>query len=299
MIRGIDLYQHVQKESTKHPNIEWLYDTVLPLNENQLVSSVQLSTGRTVMAEYIFNSILFNENELAPFGMQGYHLLQHFKGWVIEVAENVFNADSATFMDFRISQEQGTTFMYVLPVTPKKALIEFTLFTEKLLPAEAYINSLKEYIASVLNIKEYTIEHEEWGVIPMTNHRFPLQKGSIVQMGVAGGQVKGSSGYAFQFIQKRTAAIIDEIKNGSGNFHRRRFSDRKFHFFDSVLLRVLHHHLMPGDKIFAAIFKNNPPKRVFRFLDNETSLWEDLQIMRSVPLSIFLPASLKELFHLP
>ena len=298
MISGIDLYQHVMHASAKYPNIEWRFDTVQAVTGNSSGASVQVSTGK-LTADYVFNSILFKENELAPFGDHGYHLLQHFKGWVIETADNYFDADSATFMDFRISQDQGTTFMYVLPVSPKKALIEFTLFSEKLLPPETYINNLQTYISSVLKINEYTIEHEEWGVIPMTNYVFPQQQGNLVQMGVAGGQVKGSSGYAFQFIQKRTAAIIKEIKNGSRKFNKRGFNEKKFHLFDSVLLRVLHFQLMPGDQIFAAIFKKNPPERVFRFLDNETNLWDDLLIMRSVPISVFLPAALKELLYLP
>ena len=50
--------------------------------------------------------------------------------------------------------------------------------------------------------------HEEFGVIPMTNKKFPLQNLRIVNMGMAGGQVKGSSGYAFQFIQKRTIKLL-------------------------------------------------------------------------------------------
>jgi lycopene beta-cyclase len=42
----------------------------------------------------------------------------------------------------------------------------------------------------------------------MTNKKFPLQEGRVINMGIAGGQVKGSSGYAFQFIQKRTEQIV-------------------------------------------------------------------------------------------
>ena len=297
MIRGIDLYQHVLQASSKFPNIEWLFDSVFGIESNANGASVQLSSG-TISCQYIFNSIIFKENALAPFDNKSYHLLQHFKGWMIETSENQFTADTATFMDFRISQQEGTTFMYVLPVSPTKALIEYTLFTEKLLPKEVYVQNLEKYIANVLKVNSYTIEHEEWGVIPMTNYRFPLQQGNLVQMGVSGGQVKGSSGYAFQFIQKRTAVIIQEIKNGQGNFNAVSWKDKKFHFYDRVLLRILHFNLMPGDKIFSAIFKHSPPERILRFLDNESSICNDLHIMRSLPVSVFLPASIKELLHL-
>lgn len=52
---------------------------------------------------------------------------------------------------------------------------------------------------------------------------------------------------------------------------------------------------MPGDEIFASIFKGNKASSVLAFLDNESSLLTDLKIMSSVPTKIFLPAALKEL----
>ena len=272
IIRGIDLYSFVKQEATKHNNIEWRNEKVISIDGvTGDKALVRLETG-TVTAEWIFNSILFDNHPVSIPGTPGYYLLQHFKGWLIK------------------------TFMYVLPVSKTKALVEYTLFTESLLKGEQYTNALKEYIHHSLNLAEYHIEHEETGIIPMTNRLFPLQQGRQVNMGIAGGQAKGSSGYAFQFIQKRTIAIIEALISGNDNFNRRSLNDRKFHLFDSVLLNVLYNRKMGGDKIFASIFKKNPPERVLRFLDNESTLWEDLQIMQSVPTAVFLPAALQEMF---
>jgi lycopene beta-cyclase len=55
---------------------------------------------------------------------------------------------------------------------------------------------------------------------------------------------------------------------------------------------VLQDKKLDGVTIFSSIFSKNPAKRVFRFLNNSTSLLEDLQIMASVPTKIFLPAAL-------
>jgi len=49
----------------------------------------------------------------------------------------------------------------------------------------------------------------------MTNQRFPLQDGRIIQIGIAGGQAKGSTGYAFRFIQKRADQLIAGLKSNS------------------------------------------------------------------------------------
>lgn len=298
MIRGIDLYALVAKTAAAHANIEWRQETVITLTTDKERALVTTDQGQYT-AEYVFNSIHFGDIIQAPLGKQktarDVYLLQHFKGWVIETAEPVFDPAKATFMDFRVSQENGTTFFYVLPTSPATALVEYTLFTEKLLAPEDYDAALRAYIGSCLQLKNYTIQHEEFGVIPMTNHRFPLQEGRVVYTGIAGGQAKGSSGYAFRFIQKRADAIVRSLAASGQLALENSLVNRKFVLYDSVLLQVLAKRKMPGSEIFAAIFRHNPPQRVLRFLDNESSFLEDLQIMRSVPTAVFLPAALQEL----
>ncbi len=104
-------------------------------------------TDDKIFAEYIFNSIVFLKPELKK---KEYYLLQHFKGWIIETENPVFNSSEATLMDFRVSQQHGTTFVYVMPFSATKALVEYTLFTEKLLDPLQYDEGLKEYIKELL-----------------------------------------------------------------------------------------------------------------------------------------------------
>ncbi len=295
MIQGIDLYNHVIEKAKSYSNIEFRYEEILSINSTPSQAAVQLQTG-TITAEYVFNSILF-EKKPAVSTKNIYQLLQHFKGWVIETTEPCFDPATATLMDFRTSQEQGTTFFYVMPTSPTTALVEYTLFSEALLPKGDYDSALKRYITELLGINEYSIQHEEFGIIPMTNQSFHLQDNRIIQMGVAGGQVKGSSGYAFQFIQKRTAAIVKGLKKGNTTFDRMGLQQKKGNVYDAVLLHVLHHHKMQGAAIFQSIFSKNKTASVLRFLDNESSMVEDLKIMNSVPTTIFLPAALYELIH--
>jgi len=293
MIRGIDFYQHIQELAKERTNIHFLYAPVIRTGTKDDIAFVETASG-IYTAEYVFNSILFQQ----PGIRKGeYMLLQHFKGWLIETQTPVFNPEKATFMDFRVSQEEGTTFMYVLPVSPTSALVEYTLFTENVLAQEKYTSALKAYLKTYLDIEKYHIEHEEFGIIPMTNHVFPSVEGKVVYIGIAGGQAKGSSGYAFQFIQKKTASIINNLIRQRFPSQSAGFTERKFRFYDSVLLNVLHHRKLNGDTIFASIFQKNPPERVLRFLDNESSLWDDLRIMNSVPTGVFLKAAIQELFR--
>lgn len=291
MIRGIDLYRHVRETADRKPNIEWREANVQEINNGAMKAIVTLDDGM-VYADQVFNSILFKP--IQP--VQGKYLLQqHFLGWLVNIESPCFNPLTATFMDFRTAQDEGTCFFYVLPVSEKQALVEYTLFSERLLKKEVYEEQLRTYLSDVLRAGEYSITHTERGSIPMTNIRPPLPQGRIVPVGIAGGHIKPSSGYAFMSIQKRTKAIIGALKSGSKDLSGRLPGDSRFRLYDSVLLNVLHNKKMPGRDIFASIFTKNPPQRVLRFLDNESSLAEDLKIMSSVPSRHFLPAAFHEM----
>lgn len=294
MIRGIDFYNYVKTNALASPNIEWRKASIKKLVESSdnLIGGVELANGECIYAEYVFSSILFEPIKTKP---SEYYFLQHFKGWEIKTATDCFDSTKAVFMDFRVGQEEGTTFMYVLPTSANTALIEYTLFTEQLLDDAAYNRALKKYISESLQIVAYEILHEEKGVIPMTTKKFPHANGRNIFIGIAGGQAKASSGYAFKYIQKRTSQLINAIKKGNSLSFGKNIGDSKGHLYDAVLLNVLHNRKMPGDKIFAAIFKGNKANNVLAFLDNESSLLIDLKIMNSVPTRIFLPAALKEL----
>ncbi|MEI6582775.1 MAG: lycopene cyclase family protein [Chitinophagia bacterium] len=294
MIRGIDLYTQVQELAATRPLITWKTEQVLGITHFNGIATVQLASGN-ITAPFVVNSILFTETSLSANQSGAYHLLQHFKGWLIETSQDCFQPNIATFMDFRVSQQAGTTFVYVLPVSKRKALVEYTLFSGDLLSAEAYDEALRSYIEHYITCHSYTIEHTEWGVIPMTNHRFTQQEGPVKYIGTAGGQVKASSGFAFQFIQKKADEMVRFMKAGTINPSAESFCEKKFRLYDSVLLNVLSNEQMAGDQIFTALFRKNPVQRIFRFLDNKSSLGDDFSIMASVPTRVFLPAALQEM----
>jgi len=181
----------------------------------------------------------------------------------------------------------------VLPFSPTSALIEYTLFTKELLPKDQYDKELGNYIKTFLKIGDYTVTEEEFGVIPMSNEKLRF-KGHGWQIGTAGGQTKGSSGYTFQFIQKQSALITEQLVKGLP-LEKVRTTPRRFRFYDNTLLDILYHDKLPGKKIFTLLFKKNKPQRVLRFLDNETTLKEELKIISTLPTWPFMKAALKQI----
>jgi lycopene beta-cyclase len=288
MIRGIDFYDYCLSTIGRQSNFDILFGNVEKIFSQQ--KSGVVVNGQTIYAEFIFNSIVF---EKPVPGKNEYWLLQHFKGWFIETAENCFNETVATLMDFRIDQKHGSEFCYVLPLNSRQALVEYTVFSSELLQQNQYDDMLEFYINSFLKIPSYKILEKEFGVIPMTNHKFPSYYNHIIHIGTAGGQTKGSSGYTFNFIQKHSKAIVDSLITTSKPFVEQ--PSGRFNFYDSVLLQILKKETLPGRQIFTDLFRNNPVDKVFKFLDNETSLAEEWKIISSLPMFPFLKAGIQQL----
>ena len=297
MIRGIDLYSYVLEKAATKNNISFCTERVLAVHSDNDGAKVVLE-NQTLKASKIFNSILFEPANVLAQKASDYFLWQHFKGFEITTAAPVFNDAVATLMDFTVDQVDGTTFMYVMPTSPTTALVEYTLFTPNILEEEKYDKAITDYIQKTYGSIDYEVTHHEFGQIPMTNYSFVEGAGNLINIGVAGGQVKGSSGYAFHFIQEKTKTIVTDLVAGKNPLRARTFTQKKFQLYDSVLLRVLQDQKLDGATIFTAIFSNNPPDRVFRFLNNESSLVDDLHIMSSVPTRIFLPTAIQALLGL-
>ncbi|MGB3775933.1 MAG: lycopene cyclase, partial [Leeuwenhoekiella sp.] len=67
-------------------------------------------------------------------------------------------------------------------------------------------------------------------------------------------------------------------------------------WYDLLFLDVLYRKNEDGNRIFEAMFKNNPTDKIFRFLDGESTLAEDLKIIWSLPKKEFMKAFFKTLF---
>jgi lycopene beta-cyclase len=247
--------------------------------------------GVQIFSEYVFSSIIpekirENENEI--------RLLQHFKGWFIETPTAVFDPLAATLMDFRVPQTNGTTFVYVMPFSPTSALVEYTLFSHALLDPKAYDTALEAYVRETLNLRGYSIVEEEFGVIPMTSREFPEKLNNIIYLGTAGGQTKPSSGYTFNFIQRHSDRLIKSLEKTGKPGRVSSLPHKRFRLYDHTLLHILANEKMEGVKIFSGLFSNNKMTEVLQFLDNETSLTQELRLVSALPTRLFLRAAIRQ-----
>jgi lycopene beta-cyclase len=287
MIRGIDFYRFCFARLRACSNVHLVYGNVTDIDAEAGRVTVD---GFVYEAGTVFSSVLLQPPQLKPRQL---YLLQHFRGWWIETDEDVFDAGEADLMNFRTGQQHGCAFVYVLPVSSRRALVEYTLFTEEELADAEYDAGLKLFLQEQLKLEQYRITEVENGIIPMTDAHFPRQQDKVVFIGTAGGRTKASSGYTFQFIQKQSAALAQSLATTGGT--NVPADQVRFHFYDSVMLRVLHERKLTGADVFYQLFKKNPATRIFRFLDNESSLLQDLALMNSTDKTVFVPTAMRVL----
>ena len=136
-------------------------------------------------------------------------LLQHFEGFVVTSEKNVFDEDIVTLMDFRCDQSRGMHFIYLLPFSKQKALVESTMFSKTVENKEFYSAEISKYLKNYFNLVKFIKSDHEKGIIPM--HYISCVSREIFNIGTRGGAVRPSSGYAFTFIQKQAYQIIGQI----------------------------------------------------------------------------------------
>ena len=292
-INGLDFYNLILEEIAKHPNIEIIKETVADIEDYNDIVEVITTNGNQYFSSKVFNSIYTADKVKNQTKFPLIH--QHFIGWFIKSKEALFTPDCATFMDFSVNQKGNTRFMYVLPTSTTEALLEYTLFSKNLLPKEEYEAEIQQYMKN-LGITEYEIMEKEQGNIPMTCYPFwKHNTRNIINIGSAGGWTKASTGYTFKNAYKKSNALVRFLeKNISTSLDKTDF--RKFHkkdkfwFYDLLLLDILDSQNELGSKIFSSMFQSGNPAVIFKFLDEETSFLEDLQVIWRCPKMIFVKA---------
>lgn len=292
MIRGIDFYEEYLMQLNKYPNITFHQESVTQVEDygNRVLVT---SDKNQYSALKVFNSIF--DYKMATHQEKYPVLQQHFLGWIVKTKSPVFNIDQATYMDFSIPQQGNTRFMYVLPFSETEALVEYTLFSKDLLPKKEYEKAISDYLKNDLNCAEFEIVDTEKGSIPMTCYDFrEHHTKNIRYIGTAGGWAKPSTGYTFKSSSKKVPQLVEYLKTGKP-LNQLSFKN-KFWFYDLLFLDVLSKDNGKGHHIFETLFKNRNPQLIFKFLDEETSLREDVDYILGCPKLPFIKALLGRIF---
>ncbi len=286
-INGLDYYRFVRQALAGKAQFTCVRGAVESL-EN-VAGGVRVRSGAgEFTARYAFDSRPPNLAQLKQPQKHRY-LLQHFVGWEVETETDAFDPAVVEFMDFRGEQCHEARFMYILPFSPCKALVEYTLFSATPLPKTEYEAAIRDYLEKTLGGPAYRIVAEEVGAIPMTDHPLPARDGArIVNLGTRGGRAKASTGYAFKRIQQHSARLVAALAR-TGHPPADATGDKwQFRLFDTLLLDIMQRRGETTRDIFRQLFERNPVGRIFRFLDETTSWADNLRVMNSVAPGPFM-----------
>ncbi|WP_460855284.1 lycopene cyclase family protein [Nocardiopsis coralliicola] len=283
MLRSRDFEDHVR--SRLPANVEPVTATASRIDDGAEHAAVQAEradgTQVRLRARWVFDT------RPAPLPRPARTtLLQHFRGWFLRTDADAFDAETALLMDLRLPQPRGgVAFGYVLPLSARSALVEYTEFTRTVLDDAGYTAALRHYTGDVLGLEGAAVTAVEQGAIPMTDGRFIPRAGRrVFRLGAAGGATRPSTGYTFSGIQRQVAAVARALEEGRTPVppvpHRRRHLA-----MDAVLLRALDAGRVRGDAFFAGLFARNSMVDVLDFLDGRTTLRRELAIGATTPVA--------------
>lgn len=208
-------------------------------------------------------------------------------------------------MDFTTPQDNYTQFVYVLPYSEQDALIEITRFGKEIITPDIAKLRLAEYLEK-LNIS-YTITDTEIGCIPMSNIETGIKDiPGVINLGGRANAIKPSTGYAFKSMHAHAQKIAQSIQQlpanvpqsiqGNSHLVTQQFpnnippttSPSRFKFYDSLLLKILEQQPHWGKPIFEQLFNRVKIPRVMKFLDERTTLIQDVSILVKLPFKPFL-----------
>ncbi len=281
-LSSIDLYGELHRIISDN-NIQRIHGAVLSLETFE--TGVQLTTENgNWYAQTVFDSR--TPQYLKPKTNEA-HLLQSFMGYVINTKTPLIDAGCINLMDFDVEQLGSTQFVYVLPFSEHKLLVELTRFGVLPITQSECEPILQEYISQ--RFGSFTILDTETGVIPMSSAQMKSDLiPGVILIGGKAGAVKPSTGYAFKNMFAHAESIANSLQQG---IHPATIkSPSRFPFYDRLLLYILKHEPHQGKPIFQTLFKKNKLLHVLRFLDEKTSITQDVRLLASLPFKPFLKA---------
>ena len=221
---------------------------------------------------------------------------QSFYGMEIECKADVFDPTTADLMDFSNQGNDVVKFVYVLPLSERRALVEITVFSVNPISKDGLeadcSRAVEDYVRGQL-FQTLRIEH---GILPMGPAKLPAETdGSYIRVGLHAGAARASTGYAFQRIQRWAVLCAAQLAAGGLPVPHRRDAVL-LRWMDDLFLRVLASRPEIAAHLFLSVFKNTNPARLIRFLSDNASLMDCLSVVAALPAKPFINELRKVVF---
>ncbi|MEC7105705.1 MAG: lycopene cyclase family protein, partial [Pseudomonadota bacterium] len=221
-------------------------------------------------------------------------LLQHFVGWEIETEIDIFDPTTVTLMDF-VSGAEDIHFFYVLPFSPRHALVETTHFSKAVAASEVYEQELRRYLVDRFGLSDWRIVHREKGVIPMPRQAPDLTARDyqqIIPLGLHSDTVKPSTGYCYPHAQHQASQQVQALF-ADAKLNAVPARSRLVRWLDAVFIGFLEEHPQRGGEIFFRLFNRVPSDALVRFLSDQARPSDVIRVMKALPMGAFIRQALR------
>lgn len=294
LIREKDFRQFAHERLSQMPSVEHITAQIEQIYDAAGQARVRTSTG-----EYSANWVFDGSSSLDGLARKKdrfLRLIKQTREWEIDTAQDCFNPNLPTLIDFRTPQAGQTRLIQVFPFSARRALVKFIAFTPGLLHEDEIANALQGYLKDTLQILHFDILTEAEQRCLLTDQPIVRRDGfRILRIGQPGGMFKPSGGLSFQRIQRDSAAICASLIE---KFHPFRLPQnaKRYRLFDSAMLQLITGGGERVETILDALLKRHSAEHVLRFLNEETAPQEDFSLLAGLPGSALLQAAIRSHF---
>nr|MBC7611646.1 hypothetical protein [Pseudopedobacter sp.] len=309
-VKSHDFYEHIKNRLKENPNVFWKNDSVIDVNQIAEKKIIIRSGQESWVSNYVFLSSLPTSSKTAEqqklthyLGKQveeeSLFLWQSFVGYRIKTSKPFFNPLEMIMMDFNTPQSKFTQFFYELPFSENEALVEFTRFGTQILDYDYAIKQIEDRLKAK-NIA-YEILEIEKGAIPMSpkfDHlkNYLPESQNIIYIGALAGALKPTTGYGFKRMYHYAEKLAQALKQKGNSPLPTMKRKWRFRLYDILLLQILNDTPYLGKSIFEALFKNQPITRILKFLDEDTTIFEEILIFSRLSIVPFLKSLFRYCF---
>lgn len=280
LIRSIDFYRHHTTIINASENVSLLTGTRADTPKQVDAQWVTPTTGGAIVSKFVVDTRPFLDKKgIEPM------LWQSFLGVEVETGYDGFNADTAQLMNFLPSAGNEVKFLYVLPFSARRALVEITYFC----PYRPTHAEMRAVLKAALP-KDYVVLRQEQGSIPMgLPHSVTPTATNYIHAGAHAGCTRASTGYAYKRIQKWAESCAASIQAGNPPVPVAQDPQWMRHM-DRIFLQVLLNEPGRAADIFCRLFRGISPGQLTRFLSDEPNAVDLLGVVAALPKMPFLRA---------
>lgn len=285
-------YGYAQTQIASAPHICLRMGTSVKTVSDAPEPTVLLDDGSSYRARWVMDA-----RPTAPPKAHG--LCQHFMGWEIETPEDCFDDTAVDLMDFQ-SASIGLHFLYVLPYSPRQALIETTWMSAYAHQPD-YAEELRHYLTRRFGLQNYKIVYREQGCLDLQakvmNPRNVNPQRQVIALGRRAGTLRSSTGFAF-------LETIAEANRIAKCFANKPAADVKVQpyqrdtldaWMDKIFCEGVMSDWRHAPEFFMAMFKGVSAETLVAFLSGRPTPLQRLQVSLQLPKAHFLRAAARVL----